>query len=124
LEYFLATAAHKTNPIGTMKNNKELLEKLAACAAACQYCSDACLDETDMLEKMVPCIRLDRDCAEACQTAMNFVARNSEHAAAFIDICADLCAACAEECDKHDTQHCKDCAQACRECEEACNAAG
>ncbi|WP_373711169.1 four-helix bundle copper-binding protein [Jeotgalibaca porci] len=29
---------------------------------------------------------------------------------------------CADECEKHDHNHCQECAKACRACEEACNA--
>lgn len=106
-----------------MNNHEELKKKLAACIVACQNCSDACLDETDMLPKMVECIRLDRDCAEMCQTTLNFISRNSNYAAEMISMCEKLCKACGDECGKHEAQHCKDCAKACKECEEACKAA-
>ena len=41
---------------------RSLLDALARCVAACEYCADACLDE-DNVQMMVPCIRLDRDCS-------------------------------------------------------------
>ena len=105
-----------------MENQKQLIDKLSKCIAACQNCADACLDENN-ISKMVPCIRLDRDCADVCQTTLNLIARNSDHASKMIEVCEELCAACAKECEKHEAQHCQDCAKACRECEEACKTA-
>lgn len=102
-----------------MAHNKELLQKLAECAAACEMCADACLDEQDV-KKMVKCIRLDRDCAKICMVTASFIASRSEHAQHIIKECEELCRKCGEECAKHDMDHCQQCADACRECEEAC----
>ncbi|MHB8898378.1 MAG: four-helix bundle copper-binding protein [Thermoguttaceae bacterium] len=30
------------------------------------------------------------------------------------------CDACADECEKHDMEHCRKCAEACRRCAEEC----
>lgn len=100
-------------------NNTDLLTALHKCAAACEMCMDACLNEDD-LKKMVECIRLDRDCAKICHLTASFVASNSQFDEEIINQCAKICRACAEECEKHHTEHCKECARACRECEEAC----
>ncbi len=102
-----------------MAHNKELLQKLAACAAACEMCADACLDEQDV-KMMVKCIRLDRDCAKICMVTASFIASHSEHAQHIIKECEELCRMCSEECAKHKMDHCQQCAEACRECEEAC----
>ena len=102
-----------------MTQHQDLIQKLAACAAACQHCSDACLSEDD-IQSMVGCIRTDRDCAEACLVALNFVARGSSSAKKAVDFCRELCRQCAEECGKHDMDHCQQCAEACRTCEQAC----
>ena len=104
-----------------MADNEDLLMKLGKCAATCENCMDACLDEPD-IKKMVPCIRLDRDCAKICHVAASFVASNSEFSGSVITLCEELCKRCGEECEKHDTKHCKQCAEACRECAEACSA--
>ncbi|MBK6266202.1 four-helix bundle copper-binding protein [Marivirga sp. S37H4] len=102
-----------------MAHNQELLQKLGACAAACEMCADACLGEDD-IKKMVRCIRLDRDCAKICYTTASFVASHSEHTERLIKECEELCRMCAEECEQHEMDHCRECAKACRECEEAC----
>ena len=99
-----------------MRQHQDLIQTLADCAAACQYCSDQCLDE-DHVAKMVACIRLDRDCADACLVALNFVARGSQSAQQAVRFCLDLCKQCGEECAQHEAQHCQECAEACRACE-------
>ena len=103
--------------------NQRLMDALAKCAAECSHCATACLKEQDvkMLER---CIRLDLDCAEICESATGFVARGSEHAEHILRVCAEICNACAEECEKHGhhMDHCKRCAEACRACAEACEA--
>jgi hypothetical protein len=102
-----------------MIQHRDLILKLAECAAACENCLDSCLSEDDV-QMMVGCIRLDRDCSKICQLTASFVASHSEHAKHVIKECIELCELCAEECEKHDHDHCKDCARACRECAEAC----
>lgn len=102
------------------ERNQKLLDALAKCAAECSHCATACLREQDsmMLER---CIKLDLDCAEVCEATTGFVARSSEFAEAVLRLCADICNACAEECEKHNhMEHCKHCAEACRACAEAC----
>lgn len=102
-----------------MKDHKDLIQKLAACAAACQYCADQCLNEDDVAH-MVECIRTDRDCADACLQAINFVSRESKYAKDAVEFCRELCKACGDECAHHQMDHCQACAKACRACEEAC----
>ena len=102
-----------------MKEPVDLIQELVDCAAACQSCSDQCLDEENVA-MMTTCIRLDRDCADACTLALNFVARGSSSAQQAVSFCAALCRQCAEECSKHEAQHCQDCADSCRSCAKAC----
>jgi len=104
-----------------MKNkNSELISMLSECAAACNNCSTACLQEKDV-QKMTQCIRLDIDCAQICEITAAFVARNSEHAMHLMKECAEICSKCAKECAKHsDMEHCKVCADLCKKCAEMC----
>lgn len=106
-----------------MKNapveNRAVLDALARCVAACEYCADACLSE-DNIQMMVPCIRLDRDCADICRVTAAFIARNSPHAPHLMKECIELCQKCHDECAKHQHDHCKQCAEACKACLEAC----
>lgn len=90
-----------------------------ACAVACQHCAAACLQEPDV-KMMVRCIELDMDCAQLCQVSVALMAGDSEFAPALCGVCAKACRACAEECGKHDHDHCQQCAEACRRCADAC----
>lgn len=102
--------------------NHELIKKIDICVAACNYCASACLKEDDV-KMMSKCIALDMDCAEICRTTGILLARDSEHGKYMLQECAEICEACAEECGKHQHDHCQACAKACRECAAACKAA-
>ena len=104
-----------------MKNqNSELITMLHECAAACNNCSTACLEENDV-KKMIQCIRLDMDCAQICDLTAAFVARNSDHAPHLIKECAEICSKCAKECAKFENmEHCKVCADLCKKCADMC----
>lgn len=104
------------------QQNRALIDALNKCAAECNHCAVACLEEQDV-KMLARCIKLDIDCAEICSLAISFVARGSEHAQHLLDECADICNACAEECEKHAAmgmEHCRSCAEVCRACAEAC----
>ena len=104
----------------THETNQSLLEALNNCAATCNHCATACLDEQDV-KMLARCIKLDFDCADICLLTASFVARDSEHANHLLKECAEICEACAEECEKHThMEHCRKCAEACRHCAEAC----
>jgi hypothetical protein len=103
------------------KQNQELLNRLSTCAAVCNHCATACLDEEDV-KMLARCIKLDTDCAEICRITASFVARGSEHAQHLLRESAEICVACASECEKHANHmdHCRECAEVCRQCAEAC----
>ena len=102
--------------------NDELIKKLDVCIAACNFCASACLQE-EHVKMMATCISNNLDCAEVCRTTAVLLARNSKHGKHLLKECIELCDACAEECGKHQHDHCQACAQACRECAGACRAA-
>jgi hypothetical protein len=103
------------------EQNRKLIQLLAECAATCNHCASACLDESDV-KKLSRCIKLDIDCAEICTLAISFISRGSEHADHVLNECADICEACASECEKHSKmEHCRKCAEICRTCAELCH---
>lgn len=104
-----------------MHNSKYqiVIQALEACAAECNHCASACLDE-EHAKMMKRCIMLDLDCAAICKETTSALARGSEMATTFLQACVTICDACAEECAKHNHNHCKACAEACRRCAEAC----
>ena len=99
--------------------NEKLIHALGNCINHCNYCADACLDEENV-KMMVKCIRIDKVCAEACAALTQILATNYKDVQGLVDYCIKVCNTCADECEKHDHQHCKDCAKACRECAKAC----
>lgn len=104
-----------------MKNEK-LLQSLANCIAACNYCADACLDELHV-DKMIDCIRTDRVCAAICTAVYQVAATKYSKMSDLLQVCIRVCDECAAECEKHNHDHCQECARACRECADACRAA-
>jgi hypothetical protein len=103
------------------EKNKELLDALNNCAAECNHCATACLEEKDV-KMLAKCIKLDIDCTEICQMITSFISRGSVHANHLLEECAEICNACAEECEKHShMEHCRRCAEVCRVCAEACS---
>lgn len=102
------------------KTYESLISALNNCAAVCNHCITACLDEVDV-KMLSNCIKLDIDCAQICSLTAGFLARGSEHAKHLLPECADICNTCAEECEKHaHMEHCKECAEACRKCASEC----
>ncbi|MEX2514146.1 MAG: four-helix bundle copper-binding protein [Cyclobacteriaceae bacterium] len=99
--------------------NAELIRVLNECAAACNHCADACLDQ-DSLKMMVDCIRTDWICAEICSSTAKIAAISFGPIDDLLKYCERVCGTCADECEKHDHDHCQECAAACRKCQEAC----
>lgn len=100
---------------------ENLIISLDNCINHCNHCSDACLDEEDV-HMMVNCIRTDRACAVVCTALKNLLTTNYSNVSGLVKYCIDICNACADECEKHDEVHCRECAKACRECAQACTA--
>jgi hypothetical protein len=101
-----------------------VIEALNKCAAECNHCFAACLDEENV-QMLTNCIKLDIDCAQLCTLTASLLARGSEHGLHLLKECAELCDACAAECEKHSShhEHCKNCAVACSDCADICQAA-
>ena len=100
----------------------DLVIALNNCAAECNHCTTACLDEENV-KMLAACIKLDIDCAEICTLTASLLARGSDHGHHLLKECAEVCDKCATECEKHaqmGMDHCRKCAEACRACSEAC----
>lgn len=103
----------------TTKTMEPLLNTVLECQKTCNNCFYACLKEDDV-KMMAECIRLDRECADLCGLVVDFAQRESDRLPEILELCANACDACADECEKHDMDHCQACAKACRECATAC----
>lgn len=93
-------------------------------AAICTSCADACSAEAmDMRQ----CIRTCMDCADICDSTFKVATRRTESndlvLQEMLQLCVTACDVCAEECAKHDNDHCGLCAEMCRECARDCRAA-
>ena len=99
----------------------DLAANLLRCATACHHCAASCLREPDMAA-MAQCIAQDLSCAGMCELTAAAIARGCSHAADMRMLCAQICDACADECGRHQHEHCEACARACRVCAQACRA--
>ena len=95
----------------------ECIDNCFEAAQACEWCADACAGEG---EEMAECLRLCRDVADTTTLHARFMARNSDYSSGLAGVCADACEECAEECERHDAEHCQVCADVLRECAESC----
>lgn len=102
------------------QENQNLLRTLQDCVNECNHCYQACFSEQMDMSR---CIQLDRQCADICQLAISYVASGAEATHILLEACSQVCAMCAEECEKHVMDHCKRCAEACRRCAEECKVA-
>jgi hypothetical protein len=101
------------------------IEVLVDCSQACTACADACLSE-DTVAQLVKCVRTNLDCADICDITARILSRHTGYdvylTRAAVQACAQTCATCADECERHAQlhHHCRVCAEACRQCEQAC----
>lgn len=85
---------------------------------ACEWCADECIEMGD--EEMTRCIRLCRDVTGAATLLIQYIARTSNYTPELAEVCAGTAEECAEECARHDVEHCQVCAAVLRDCAEAC----
>ncbi len=107
--------------------NSEMDAEIQTCIEACTRCHDVCATTTThCLQKggrhaEVEHLVLLLDCAEACQTSANFMLRGSHFHTSTCAVCAEICRACAESCDRiADDETMRRCAEECRRCAESC----
>ncbi|KYH23948.1 hypothetical protein HAPAU_40270 [Halalkalicoccus paucihalophilus] len=95
----------------------DCIDECFTCAQACEWCADECAGEG---EEMAECLRLCRDVADLTTLHARFMARDSNYSSKFAEVTAGACEECAEECERHDAEHCQVCADVLRECAETC----
>lgn len=95
---------------------QKCIDACLECSPLCNHCAISCLEEKEV-QNLVKCVRLDLQCAVICRASAELLTLNSAHLTKICGLCAIICDACAEECEKHAAmKHCKDCAEACRAC--------
>ena len=95
---------------------RDCFENCMEATSVCEWCADECLGSEDMEE----CARLCRDVVDIASLHARFMARGSDYSSQLAGTCADVCEACADECENHDADHCQICAEVLRECAESC----
>lgn len=99
-----------------LEKNELLIAALQRCAAACHDLVNSSLDDISQ-EHSATCVRLALDGAGICEQTGAFLARGSAYAGRLLEICLDICSACAEEMGRTDgADACRQCAAACRDC--------
>jgi hypothetical protein len=101
------------------------VEAMQACIKACCHCHKTCLQtamnhclEVGGEHVQADHFRLMMNCAEICQTSANFQLSNSHFHHQVCAVCAEICAACALDCEKMGGMD--DCVEACKACAESC----
>lgn len=104
------------------------IEECYDCAQICLSCADACLAER-MVAELRQCIRLNLDCSDVCLATGALASRRTGSNEALLrrmlEVCAEACRLCGEECGQHVDrhEHCRICSERCLRCERACNEA-
>lgn len=97
------------------------------CIDRCQGCEEICLEtvqhcltqggehaEADHVGMLLAC-------AEICSTSARFMLLGSKHHTSTCGVCAEVCEACAKDCDRFNADEMMQaCADACRRCAESC----
>lgn len=107
-----------------MTHNAQMQE----CIQNCQECHSICTETAQHCLHMggkhaeEAHVRLLLDCAHICQTSADFMLRGSSYHSLTCGICAEVCLACAEDCERvgQDDAMMKKCAEVCRRCSASC----
>lgn len=96
--------------------NTEQAKNLLMCKAICDACSTMCIKDGNKKTAAI-C----RECAEACDFAVTLRCCESQFSEKALQLCADICEKCAEECTSMNVKHCTECADICKRCSETCS---
>jgi hypothetical protein len=97
-------------------DQRDCIENCTGASEVCEWCADECLGDPNMAD----CARRCRDVADLTALHARLMARGSQYSDDLAATCAAACEACADECERHDADHCQVCAEVLRECAESC----
>lgn len=105
----------------TSTEMQQCIEECTRCHAICLQTVGHCL-ELGGKHADPAHIRLPLDCAEICQTSANFMLRGSDLHQRTCAVCAEVCRACADDCERlaGSDKMMQECAEQCRRCAESC----
>lgn len=96
------------------------IQNCTLCAQTCEQVIQHCLSKGGMHAEQAH-IRLLQDCMDSCLMSAKFMVRGSEFHSQFCGTCAQVCHACARDCERmSDDEMMKMCADVCRRCAESC----
>lgn len=99
---------------------RESIDACLDCHQACAQLIPYCLERKGEYAEVAH-IRLLQDCSQICAVAANFMMRESGFHARLAALCADVCKATANECERFtDDEVVLACVQICRKCAESC----
>jgi len=101
---------------------KKCIDACLACFVECNQCAHQCLHASEA-PLQTRCIQLNHECAIICLAAANMLSIGNRWIGALYEECAEICEACAEECEQHNhLVYCKKCAEVCTKCAKECRA--
>ena len=104
----------------TNTDMKICIQNCLECARACEHVIQHCLKKGG-LHSNPDHIRLLQDCADICRTSAQFMTRKSNFHHDTCGICAEICQACAKDCESMaDDEMMKICGEICLRCAESC----
>ncbi len=109
------TATHLTRDV------QDAIDECQHCHSICVATIRHCLDLGGRHAEAGH-ITLMSDCAQVCTMAANFMLRNSRFQKQITGLCAQVCHACADDCERLDGEDrmMRECAEACRRCASFC----
>lgn len=87
---------------------QQSLEQFVESMKVCEWCAERCVDEGP---EMAECIRRCRDVADIASLNARFIARDSAYGPELAQSFISVANACAQECARHQHDHCQDCAR-------------
>lgn len=96
------------------------------CIEACRNCAATCTETLSMClheggeHVQEDHVRVMLDCIEICELSARYMLRNSPRHALTCGVCAEVCYACADDCQLMDESFMQQCADECRRCSDLC----
>jgi hypothetical protein len=105
----------------TTREMQDCIDECQHCHATCLATARHCLDLGGPHAEPAHQTLL-ADCAQICATSADFMLRGSKHHQLTCGVCAEVCRACADDCERIDPNDTvmKECAEACRRCASFC----
>ncbi|MGZ3769512.1 MAG: four-helix bundle copper-binding protein [Bdellovibrio sp.] len=105
---------------GMTEDLEKCINDCLECHRACEQTIPYCLQEEKLLSSR-ELIQILSNCADICRTSAHFMMWNSTFHKRTCEICSEVCAKCAQECEHFPNDPIlKTCAEICRRCFYSC----